>query len=478
MIYFSFHRPVLPAVLALLLLAGCAAVAPSAHDGLDVAVPTAWSAAAPPDSTAATPLAQWWERFGDLQLSALVAQALQANTTVRSAQAALQQARAQLDVQNAGLLPNVGASASAQRGRSGGASASNSFQTGFDASWEPDIFGAQRSAIRASAADSRAAEANLGQAQVSLAAEVAANYIALRGLQLRLDIARSNLASQQETLQISQWRLQAGLVTSLVTEQARAATAQTAAQVPALEASLAQTRHALAVLTGQPPGALENTLLDERPVPQPADDLALAFPAETLRQRPDVRVAEERVAAALARVAQADAARYPDFRLSGSLGLRALTVGALTSGSSVAQSLLASVSGVLFDGGAARAQVRVQEAGAEQARLSYQDTVLTALTDVEDALVALRGDRERLVQLRIAADAAQNAALLANDRYTSGLIDFQAVLETQRTQLATQDGVASTVTSLSTNHVRLYKALGGGWQPAEILPVPNALLAH
>ena len=482
-VHLLHYSRALPGLLAVV-LAGCAATAPPGSGVPAMAVPSAWSAAgtlgaSPGDSAAtATSLAQWWERFDDPQLSALVAQALQANTTVRSAQAALQQARAQLDVQNAGLLPNVGASASAQRGRSGGVSASNSFQTGFDASWEPDVFGVQRSAIRASAADSRAAEANLGQVQVSLAAEVAANYIALRGLQLRLDIARSNLASQQETLQISQWRLQAGLVTSLVTEQARAATAQTAAQVPALEASLAQTRHALAVLTGQPPAALESALMDTRPVPQAADDLALAFPADTLRQRPDVRVAEERVAAALARVAQADAARYPDFRLSGSLGLRALTVGALTSGTSVAQSLLASVSGVLFDGGAARAQVRVQEAGAEQARLSYQDTVLTALTDVEDALVALRGDRERLVQLRIAAEAARNAALLAQDRYSSGLIDFQAVLETQRTQLATQDGVASTVTSLSTNHVRLYKALGGGWQPAEILPVPNALLAH
>ncbi|MDD2712858.1 MAG: efflux transporter outer membrane subunit [Simplicispira sp.] len=452
-------------------LVGCAATAPPGSGVPVVAVPSTWSAAGglaalSGDSTlAATSLAQWWERFNDPQLSALVAQALQANTTVRSAQAALQQARAQTDVQSAGLLPSVGASASVQRARSGGASAGNSFQAGFDASWEPDIFGGQRNALRASVADSRAAEANLAQVQVSLAAEVAANYIALRGLQLRLDIARSNLASQQETLQISQWRLQAGLVTSLVTEQARAATAQTAAQIPALQASLAQSRHALAVLTGQPPAALDAALLDARPVPQPADDLALAFPADTLRQRPDVRVAQERVAAALARVAQADAARYPDFRLSGSLGLRALTVGALTSGGAVAQSLLASVSGSLFDGGAARAQVRVQEAGAEQARLDYEATVLTALTDVEDALVALRGERERLVQLRIAAEAARNAALLAQNRYTSGLIDFQAVLETQRTQLATQDSVASTLTNLSTHHVRLYKALGGGWSP-------------
>lgn len=443
-------------------------------------VPASWSAASEDaaqsfDSSAnpipafansdAAALAQWWQRFGDPQLSALVAQALQANPSVRSALAALQQARAQTEVQGAALLPGVGASASAQRGRSGGGSAGNRYQAGFDASWEPDVFGGQRAALGASQADRRAAEASLGNAQVSLAAEVALNYITLRSLQERLQIAQSNLASQQETLQISQWRLQAGLVTSLVTEQARAATAQTAAQVPALASNLAQARHALALLTGQPPGALEGALRTPRPVPAPPPALALAFPAEVLRQRPDVRVAEERVAAALARVRQADAARYPDFRLSGSLGLSALTLGGLTGGAAVAQSLLAGVSFPVFDGGAARAQVRVQHAVAEQARLAYEATVWTALTDVEDALVQLRGDRARLAQLRIAAEAAANAALLAQNRYTSGLIDFQAVLETQRTQLATQDSVASTAASLTAGHVRLYKALGGGWEP-------------
>ena len=484
--FFSFYRPAqraaLPAVLLLGLVA-CASGVPPAPPSLAVAVPSAWSSAAANTSAntsanisanpSATALAQWWQGFDDPQLTDLVQQALQAHTSVRAAQAALQQARAQLDVQNAGLAPRVGASASAQRSKAGGASAGNSFQAGLDASWEPDVWGGQRSAIAASEADAQAAQANLGAVQVSLAAEVAINYITLRSLQERLAIARSNLANQQETLQISQWRLQAGLVTSLVTEQARASTAQTAAQIPALETSLSQSRHALAVLTGQPPGALESALADARPVPQAADTLALAIPAETLRQRPDVRAAEQRVSAAWARVAQADAARYPDFRLSGSLSLRALTLGALSNGASVANALLASVSGSLLDGGAALAQVRVQEASAEQVRLNYQATVLTALTEVEDALAALRGDRERLVQLRIAAEAANNAALLANDRYQSGLIDFQTVLETQRTLLSTQDSVASTRASLSANHVRLYKALGGGWQPEELLSEPD-----
>ena len=462
----SYRHFRLPMAAALALLAGCASTAPPGAALPTPPVPTAWSAT--PDTRAvpaavATPLAQWWQRFGDPQMTDLVAQALQAHTSVRSARAALQQARAQAQVQQAGLLPSVNASGSAQRSRSGG-STGNNFQLGFDAAWEPDVFGRLNAGADASEADARAAQASLDQVQVSLAAEVALNYITLRGQQERLSIARRNLTSQRETLQMTDWRVQAGLTTSLVSEQARAAAEQTAAQIPQLQASLAQSRHALAVLTGRAPGALDTLLASPRAVPQAPDDLVLAIPAETLRQRPDIRQAEERIAAALARVALADAARYPSFRISGSLGLRALTLGALGDGASVVHSLLGGISVPLFDGGAARAQVRVQEAVLEQARVNYEATVLTALQDVEDALVALRGERERLVHLQAAADAAGNAALLAQNRYESGLIDFQAVLDTQRTLLSTQDSVATSIANAGADHVRLYKALGGGWQ--------------
>lgn len=450
--------PVLAVAMA---LAGCAGLQPHSAELPAVAVPATWSVGSA--GAAATPLAQWWNKLGDPELTALITEALSANTSVRSAQAALQQSRALVDVQTAGTLPQIGASASAQRSRASG-STGNSYSAGFDASWEPDVFGRLRAGVTATEADARAAEASLADVQVSLAAEVAVNYIELRGLQQRLQIARSNLASQQETLQIAQWRLQAGLTTSLVAEQARAVAEQTAAQIPALQSSLAQSRHSLAVLTGQPPAALNARLDATAMVPLPPDDLALDIPAQTLRQRPDVRAAEHRVAAAAARVAQADAARYPDFSLSGTLGLRALTVGALTAGDAVTSSIAAGVTAALFDGGAARAQVRSQESALEQLRVAYEATVLAALKDVEDALVALQGNRERLQRLQAAADAAANAALMAQQRYASGLIDFATVLETQRTQLSAQDSVATTVASVAADHVRLYKALGGGWQ--------------
>ncbi len=466
----AFHCSALAAALA---LGGCASLTARPGAVPELAVPAQWSLApaagnAPSSTTLpATSLADWWQRFNDPLLSSLVTQALQANTTVRSAQAALAQARALRDVQSANIGPNVGASASAQRSKSGDNPAGNTFRAGFDASWEPDVFGGKRAGLSASEAEALASQASLADTQVSVAAEVAVAYLQLRGSQARLAIARSNLESQQETLQITDWRVQAGLTTSLELSQARTATEQTLAQIPALETSIAQTQHALAVLTGQAPTALQARLDPVAAVPAPGDNLALSIPAQTLRQRPDVRAAEQQIAAALARVSQADAARYPSFQISGSLGLSAIALSSLTGGGSVVSAVLGSVSVPLFDGGAARAQVRSQEAALEQARIAYQAVVLNALQEVEDALVSLRGNRERLQRLRNASESAGQAALLATQRYSSGLVDFQTVLDTQRSLLSTQDAVASTQAELSADHVRLYKALGGGWRPEQ-----------
>jgi NodT family efflux transporter outer membrane factor (OMF) lipoprotein len=405
----------------------------------------------------------WWRDFNDPLLSTLIDLALQANTSIRSAQGALQQARALRDVRVANSHPSLSVSGSAQRSQTESFDASNNFRAGLDASWEVDVFGAVRSGVAASEADADAAQASLRDVQVSIAAEVALAYIQLRGQQLQLAIAQSNLASQSETLQITDWRAQAGLITSLEVEQARAASAQTAAQIPALTASIAKTRHSLSVLTGQRPLELDQVLATAQAVPQAADLSESVIPADTLRQRADVRAAEHRIQAALSRVDAADAARYPSFKLGGGLSLSSLTLAGLTNGASLAGSVLGSVSVPLFDAGAGKAQVLAQEAALEQARAAYQATVLAALKDLEDALVALNGDRARLQSLQQAATAAENASALANNRYSSGLIDFQTILQTQRTLLSAQDSVASVQADLSSDHVRLIKALGGGW---------------
>ncbi|MCV2356520.1 efflux transporter outer membrane subunit [Paucibacter sp. B2R-40] len=453
-------------------LVACAALPPIDESAAaKLATPLAWSGAyapGPGESRASTAsLVAWWQRFDDAQLELLVGQAMLANTSVQVARASLRQAQALRDVAAAALWPQLDGSASAQRGTLGGHSSGNKFQLGGDASWQIDLFGARRAGVDTSEALVGASQASLGDEQVQIAAEVALNYILLRTTQVRSVIARENLASQEETLQITLWRQQAGLDTALEAEQARAAVEQNRALLPLLQTSIVQTQHALAVLTGRAPAALP-ALVEARlapTVPQAREGLSLNVPAETLRQRADVRAAEFQVAAALAREGQAQALRLPSFAIGGSLGLSAVSVGALGNSSAVLGSLLASVSLPIFDGGALNAQVRVQQAALTQAQHQYRAAVLSALQQVEDALEALRGDRQRLDSLRLAADAASNAALLARQRYGSGLIDFQTVLETQRTLFATQDGVARASADVGSDQVRLFTALGGGWSP-------------
>lgn len=416
-----------------------------------------------PNTNQALNQATWWNDFHDPLLADLIARSMRANPNIISAQAALQQARALRDVSLAANRPNLAVSGSVQRNTAEDGPSSVVFRGGLDASWEIDVFGANRSAIANSEAELQAAIANLRDVQLSMTAEVVLAYIQLRGLQAQLDIARHNLASQQETLQITQWRAQAGLVTSLEVEQAQTTELQSAAQLPALQSSLDQARHSLAVLTGQKPNELEAELLATRPIPQIPVQAADVIPADSLRQRADVRAAEERITASLAAVDEAQKARLPKFRLGGSLGMTALTLAGYSNGTALATQILGAVAMPLLDGGASKAQVRVQQAGLEQSRAAYQNTLLTALREVEDALIALRNDRERMGYLEQAANSASNAALLAQNSYNSGLVDYQTVLQTQRTLLGAQVSVANLQADLSSGHVRLIKAMGGGW---------------
>lgn len=453
--------PALPWI-GVLALAGCTGIGPSAPPDTTAIAPAAWRQAHEGSHTAPTPLAQWWLRFRDPVLTRLVEQSLQANTRIASAQAALRQAQALRDVAAASLGPGLDASASAQRTVSGHQAATRALRIGVDARWSPDLFGEQRQALNASAATVEASAAQLAEVQVALAAEVALAYIALRSGQARLAIADDNLASQRHTLQITEWRQQAGLVSALDVQQARAAAEQTQALRPALQSAIVRNQHALAVLSGEAPAALEALLQAASALPQADDDLLLALPVDTLRQRADVRAAAWQWQAAAARVAQADAARRPSLALGGTLGLGAATLGALGDGASVVRTLLVSLAWPLFDGGAARGQVRAQQAALDQAREAWRGTVLLALQEVEDALALLQSDRERILRLGRAAQAATQAASLARQSYQSGLVDYQRVLETQRNQLATQDSLAGAQADFSADQVRLIRALGGG----------------
>jgi NodT family efflux transporter outer membrane factor (OMF) lipoprotein len=437
-------------------------------------VPAGWTRLDPtarPVARAETPgdLSQWWQRLNDPLLSGLIEEALQASPDLRTAQARLREARARRTVAAAAQYPSVTASGGASRSQSseevGGGDTRNFFSAGFDANWELDVFGGVRRGVEAAEADLAASLASLEDTQVSLASEVALNYVEVRTRQILLGIARDNLASQSETLQLTEWRAQAGLVSSQDVEQARSNREQTRAQIPLLETSLAEAEHALDILLGKTPGTLHARLAAPRELPALPDQIAVGIPADTLRQRPDVRAAERRLAAETARVGVAEAARYPSFNLSGSIGLEALTFGALGSSDAVASSLFAGIAGPLFDAGRLRAQVEIQDAVREQARVAYEQTVLVALRDVENALVALVRNRERVEALANAVESVRNAAQLARQRYSAGLIDFQSVLDSERSVLLLEESLASARATGVQALIRLYKALGGGWSP-------------
>jgi len=465
-------------MLAGLGLAGCVAVGPD-YAPPKTDVPASWSrldpAAQPVAHAAATgDLSQWWRGLNDPLLTELMDEALQASPDLRSAQARLREARARRTVAAAGRFPSVTASGAARRSQSseetGSGATRNSFSAGFDASWELDVFGGVRRSVEAAEADLESTAANLDHARVSLVAEVALNYVEVRALQTRLGIARANLASQSETLQLTDWRAQAGLVSSQDVEQARSNREQTRAQIPSLETSLAEAEHGLDILLGRAPGTLHARLVATGVLPVVPEQIAVGIPADTLRQRPDVLAAERRLAAETARVGVAEAARYPAFNLSGSIGLEALTLGALGN-TAAASSLLAGITGPVFDAGRLRAQVEIQDAAREQAQVTYEQAVLTALQEVENALVALVRNRERVEALANAAESARSAAQMAQQRYSAGLIDFQSVLDTERSVLSAEDSLASSRADGVLALIRLYKALGGGWSPqAEIRP--------
>lgn len=407
-------------------------------------------------------LSRWWEFFNDPLLTRLVGEASADNLDLAVASARLVQARESLVQARAGLVPQVGASGGVGRNLGPGPDTTN-FNVGADASWEIDLFGRIRRGVEAAGADAEGVYYDREALRTAIAAEVAGNYITARLLQERLSLARNSLRIADDNLQIAQWRVQAGLASSLDSEQARAARAQSAAAIPNLEAALAGAGYRLAVLTGRAPGALDAELVQTQPIPRGPAEIATGIPADTLRQRPDVRSAERSLAAATARVGVAEAQLYPGFRLSGSIGTAALSLGGLFE--AITGSILGGVDQTLFDGGRLRSQLRSQQAATEGALATYRQSVLTALEDVENALQALRSSRERNAQFAIAYDAANNSAILARIQYRSGLIDFQTLQDTERQLVSAQDGLANSRGDESQALVQLYRALGGGWNP-------------
>lgn len=465
-------RSPLPTLTALflLILAGCAPVGPD-YAPPDSPAPAAWHTATEQGLSAETvdpeQLARWWSELDDPVLTTLIEQAVGNNRDLKQALARVREARARLGGTEALLFPTLDAGGSASRSKSsenaGGGSTRSFYTVGFDAGWEVDIFGGMRRSVEAAQADLAAGQEELRDVLVSLTAEVALNYLEVRTTQQRLAAAEDNLAVQREAYDFIDWRHQAGLSNILELQQARYNLEDTRARIPTLRSGLEEAKNRLAVLTGAVPGAVHILLAETRPIPILPPTVAVGVPAETLRRRPDIRAAERRLAARTARIGEAAADLYPRFRLTGSIGLEALQSADLFASGSDTWSILPGVSWNIFDAGAIRRNIEVQSALQEQSLFAYEAAVLGALEEVENTLAAYAEEQIRREHLAAAVDAARLAAELADQQYQAGLADFTAVLDAQRSLLSFEDQLALSSGTVTTNLVRLYKALGGGW---------------
>ncbi|MDR3332694.1 MAG: efflux transporter outer membrane subunit [Synergistaceae bacterium] len=415
-------------------------------------------------------LGSWWNALGDETLTELIWQALRNNRDLQAATARVTEARATLGISKAARLPWLDNSDSWTRSESSenstnkGASAEIT-KLSIDASWEIDIFGGRRESINAAAASLESEHARLHSAWVTLSSEVALNYLSLRTLQERLDIAHRNLALQEETLGMIKSRYEAGLSDSLALNQAYYTTSQTRAGIPPILASIESTMNTLATLTGSVPGSLEESLSKRASLPTPSSVNLVGIPAEALRQRPDIRAAERALAAQASRKKSAEKDLLPKFTLIGSIGLESLSTGNLFSGGSFGFSFGPRISLPIFHGEAIRRNIQVQEAREEQLLAAYEQAVLGAVAEVRNALAANALELERNKSLKTGMAAAQNALDVARDKYSSGLTDFSNVIGAQQALLSLEDQYTISRGQMTSNIVRVFKALGGGWTP-------------
>lgn len=454
----------------MLALSGCVTVGPD-YVVPEVPMPNRWNAeteACLTDrGTDAKMLAEWWITLNDPELTNLIERAMQGNLDLRKATARVREARARRGAAEADLFPTLDATGSASWSHSskniGTAKTSDLYSASFDAGWELDIFGGIRRSVEASQADLEASQEDLRDVLVSMLAEVALNYVEVRTFQDRLAVAEANLAVQNETYQLTLWRYQAGLSDELAVQQARYNLESTRSQIPTLRTGIGEAMNRISVLLGEPPGKVHGELEKTAMIPAASLEVAVGIPADVLRRRPDIRRTERELAAQTARVGAATADLYPKFSLSGSIGLEALSLNGLFTSAAKIVTGGSLITWPIFHGGAIRQNIEVQSALQEQALIQYEAAVLSALEEVENALVAYAEEQDRRDVLREGEQAAQKAAGLAQQKYEAGLTDFNNVLEAQRSLLTFQDQLAHSNGTVTSNLVRLYKVLGGGW---------------
>ncbi len=464
------------AVAASVLVAGCTTLGP---DFVAPQAPAedAWIAEEDPKiKREPADYSVWWTVFNDPVLNSLVETARKQNLTLRIAGIRILQARAQLGIATGSQFPQVQA-ARAEYNRvktstsfdptglgSPPKTSYSDYSLGFDAAWELDFWGRFRRGIESADASLGATIGEYDDILVSLTAEVAATYTFIRELQDRLKLARENVSLQQRTLEITDVQFRGGAVSELDVQQARALLTDTQASIPDLRAGTRQAQNALSVLLGVVPHDLRD-IIGVAPIPVPPSDVAVGIPADLIRRRPDIRRAELEAAAQSARIGIAEADLYPTFTLTGTIGLSATSLGNLIEGDSIAGFAGPAFRWPVLNYGRLKNNVRVQDARFEQLVVNYQNTVLQAFNEVEDALVAFVRAQDKVDFLSESVDAARRATEISLLQYRNGLIDFIRVLDTQRFLVSQQDRLAASRGAVAQNLIATYKALGGGWEP-------------
>jgi len=478
------HPAAWPGILLSLLAAGCT-VGPN-YRRPETPVPQTW--AQDSNGLTAEPVnaAQWWTLFDDMQLDSLVDRAVRSNKDLRLAEARIRQARAQRRVTASSGLPTLNATGSYSRikrssafsssfgaGTTGGTSGFfggagsgglDLFQTGLDASWEIDVFGGVRRSVEAANANIAASQENLNDVLVTLLGEVATNYFEVRGNQRRIEIARQNIETQRQTVELARGKFKAGLGSRLEVVQAEALLATTESQIPALDTAVKQSIHQLGVLLGSEPGALLQELSPPKAMPPAPPGVPIGLPSDLLRRRPDIRRAERQLAAATAQIGVAVADLFPKLSLTGSGGYQSTKASEFIRPGSQFWSYGPGLTLPLFSGGRIRGNIQVQNALQEQALITYESTVLTALQDVENAIVAYADTQAACDALARAVDANRQAAQISHDLYQKGLTDFLNVLQSEGALYQVEDRLVQNEQQTLTALVALFKALGGGWQ--------------
>jgi outer membrane protein, multidrug efflux system len=440
-------------------------------------VPNRWAGPTPGSAPeqAEMDLARWWTVFDEPILTSLEERAVQSNLDLKLAAARIRQARAAMGIAASGLGPTVDATGAFQRSRNPGLNSgwrrgetrgvvSNTYDAGFDASWELDVFGGIRRNIEAADADLQSTVETRRDVLVTLTAEVARNYIELRSLQQRIEIARQNLVTQEQSARLTRQRFEGGFVSGLDVANANAQVATTSSVIPALEAAARQSIYAISILLGREPADLVPELSPAHPVPAAPPAVPVGVPSDLLRRRPDIRRADADIHAATARIGVVTADLFPRFTILGSSGVRSGDFTSWLSWSQRFWSFGPSASWRVFDTGRTRAAIEQQAAIQEQTLIVYQQTLLNALQEVENALIASAMEQERRESLVAAVAANRKAVSLAKTLYTEGQTDFLSVLDAQRSLFLTEDTLASSTGTVLTDLVALYKALGGGWE--------------